>query len=669
MNTPPLLLGMTLVFWGWQNELLVMAVVAAMLLEGSRFIGWRWVLAEHDFARVWSLCIYLFVGMTGYLVLTTDMQGLTRAILTLFQWYPLSVLPIILAQVYSTAGAVELSVLSTIAKKRKSRDARSSLGAIDLSYPYVAVCLLSASATHLKSPWFYAGLCLVMAWALWSVRPKICSSLRWVSMFVVVVTFGYGGHIGLQTLQKTLEGTLTDWLISMTGEHVDPDRSYTAIGSIGEIKLSNRIVLRMRSDAQDNASVLLRQASYNRYLGSQWFARNADFRGVVAGVEDGTWHLGSGPRSDVTTTISTALEAGEGILALPPGAAHIQQLPVGTVQHNELGMVKVEDGPGLITYRVASAADSTRDARPDDADLHIPEAEAAVLAQIVEKLGLTFETPRESLRMLATYFDTNFQYSRFLPEHRLSNTPLSEFLNASRSGHCEYFATATVLLLRAAGIPARYAVGLSVHELSPLEGQYIARARDAHSWALAYIGGKWLDFDTTPKSWVAVEESAAPWWEPFSDVWAWVTFKFAEWKWSERENDLTTYAGWLLIPLFLFLAWRLYFTKRVARGGVDEKQPTPGPVWPGTDSEWYEIENRLHAFGVLRHPWEPFSQWLQRIRSAKMGSQFADSLDAILSLHYRYRFDPNGITKAERDALTSRVNTWLEHTTESKQTA
>jgi hypothetical protein len=270
--------------------------------------------------------------------------------------------------------------------------------------------------------------------------------------------------------------------------------------------------------------------------------------------------------------------------------------------------------------------------------------------------------------MLATYFETNFQYSRFLREHVLQTTPLSEFLLASRSGHCEYFATATVLLLRSAGIPARYAVGFSVHEFSPLEGQYIARARDAHSWALVYVDGAWRDFDTTPKSWVAVEESVAPWWESFSDVWAWGTFKFAEWKWSKGENNLTTYVGWLLIPLFLFLAWRLYFTKRVTRGGVYETQSTPLVVWPGQDSEWYEIENRLHTFGAARHPWEPFSQWLQRIRSTKTGSQFADSLDSILSLHYRYRFDPNGITKAERETLTSRVNAWLVHTTESKQT-
>jgi transglutaminase-like putative cysteine protease len=47
-----------------------------------------------------------------------------------------------------------------------------------------------------------------------------------------------------------------------------------------------------------------------------------------------------------------------------------------------------------------------------------------------------------------------------------NETPLARFLLRTRSGHCEYFATATVLLLRQLGIPARYAVGYAVHEAS-----------------------------------------------------------------------------------------------------------------------------------------------------------------------------------------------------------
>jgi transglutaminase-like putative cysteine protease len=57
--------------------------------------------------------------------------------------------------------------------------------------------------------------------------------------------------------------------------------------------------------------------------------------------------------------------------------------------------------------------------------------------------------------------------------------------------------------LRAAGIPARYAIGFSVSEYSPLEGAYVARRRHAYAWALAWLEGRWRDFDATPPDWTS----------------------------------------------------------------------------------------------------------------------------------------------------------------------
>src|SRR5205807_1199702 len=82
-------------------------------------------------------------------------------------------------------------------------------------------------------------------------------------------------------------------------------------------------------------------------------------------------------------------------------------------------------------------------------------------------------------------------YSTWKGERPRKESALEEFLLNSRAGHCEYFATATTLLLRAAGVPARYAVGFSVQEWSRLEQRYIVRARHAHSWTLAYVNGGW----------------------------------------------------------------------------------------------------------------------------------------------------------------------------------
>jgi hypothetical protein len=77
------------------------------------------------------------------------------------------------------------------------------------------------------------------------------------------------------------------------------------------------------------------------------------------------------------------------------------------------------------------------------------------------------------------------------------------------------------------------------------------------------------------------------------------------------------------------------------------------------DSEFYLIEKSLTELGYRRHTGETLSDWLGRIE----GESPEDStqlLQSILSLHYRYRFDPKGITSEERAALRSFAESWLD---------
>jgi protein-glutamine gamma-glutamyltransferase len=73
------------------------------------------------------------------------------------------------------------------------------------------------------------------------------------------------------------------------------------------------------------------------------------------------------------------------------------------------------------------------------------------------------------------------------------------FLFTRKKGHCEYFASAFVVLARAVGIPARNVNGFLGGEWNEYN-QYVAvRAGDAHSWAEVYFGAVgWVTFDATP---------------------------------------------------------------------------------------------------------------------------------------------------------------------------
>lgn len=75
------------------------------------------------------------------------------------------------------------------------------------------------------------------------------------------------------------------------------------------------------------------------------------------------------------------------------------------------------------------------------------------------------------------------------------------FLFNSKRGICTDFATASVLLLRAAGIPARYVEGFLLktdRDHIDFYGRYEVRADQAHAFATAYIpGAGWLEIDGT----------------------------------------------------------------------------------------------------------------------------------------------------------------------------
>ncbi len=98
------------------------------------------------------------------------------------------------------------------------------------------------------------------------------------------------------------------------------------------------------------------------------------------------------------------------------------------------------------------------------------------------------------------FFKSQFGYTLNMERHtKLS--PLDEFLFVNKEGHCEYFASAMVILLRLNGIPARIVNGFLGVERNELGNYMVVRQAHAHSWVEAYISGKgWTVFDPTPSA-------------------------------------------------------------------------------------------------------------------------------------------------------------------------
>lgn len=76
--------------------------------------------------------------------------------------------------------------------------------------------------------------------------------------------------------------------------------------------------------------------------------------------------------------------------------------------------------------------------------------------------------------------------------------PIEDFLLNRKSGHCEYYATALALMLRAVGIPSRLVSGFKGGEKNLFTGAFEVQQRHAHAWVEAYVNGRWILLDATP---------------------------------------------------------------------------------------------------------------------------------------------------------------------------
>lgn len=135
-----------------------------------------------------------------------------------------------------------------------------------------------------------------------------------------------------------------------------------------------------------------------------------------------------------------------------------------------------------------------------DVNLSIPPELQQPVKQLAEQLCSDAMTIRAKARRVSDFFQKNFRYS--LERKTLANNvePLRFFLETRHAAHCEYFASATALLLRAAGIPARYVTGYVVDKKSDDEDYWLGRNVDAHAWVEAYdeSSRRWFIVESTP---------------------------------------------------------------------------------------------------------------------------------------------------------------------------
>lgn len=713
MRPPPLLLGATLLFWGWQTEFLLPGALLGVLIESSWIFKARWELSDEDFRRVWQFCTLLVLaaglyafnsndGPSHYVGLMQDANptaqrsaslSSARTALSVLNWLPMIYFPALLAQAFSVRQAIPLTTISFILQRRLKRAKRLGqtlppVRNINLGYAYFCAILFSASFHSSEGPSFFWGTCVLLTWALWSHRSRRFALPVWLAALAVALTLGYAGQRTLGRMQRYLENFSPQWIAQFLRRSSDASKTSTSLGQVGTLKLSAEIVIRVQPKGPGPVPTYLREASYRQYRNqnnnSTWLAGTSrnDFTPVPEDppVESANWTLIKDRTNLSTINIACYLDGLEnetpvGLLPLPTGTARLEKLLAYSLNRNSAGAV-MAGGPRFVMFDALYGPGATIDAAPgtgakvnEDLDLGFNEERA--LNQVIEELQLRERSHSEVLRALSGFFNDRFTYRLWQPQPRSRDrkaveTPLSRFLLKDRAGHCEYFATATVLLLRKLGIPARYATGYVVHEASG--SGYVVRLRDAHAWTLVWDPTQelWVDFDTTPASWVKEEaknNSPLQW---LRDAWSRLVFEFSKLRWG--QGKFRQYLLWITIPGLVLLLYQILFRRGRRRQNKPRSDADFLANYPGLDSDFYKLEKEIARRGVPREPSEPLNEWLRRVAVTPDFTTLSGPLQELLRLHYRYRFDPLGLDADDRKALHEQTRTCLESLARAEQT-
>lgn len=145
-----------------------------------------------------------------------------------------------------------------------------------------------------------------------------------------------------------------------------------------------------------------------------------------------------------------------------------------------------------------------------DRYLQLPEESREALEARVGQILTGEQSATDKALAIADYVENSAMYSLNTPYMPDGEDDFALwFLESSDTGYCVHFATATTVLLRAAGVESRYVTGYSVYAFA---GQVTTvTAAEAHAWVEYYEPrlGIWIPLEATPADLSPEEETEA----------------------------------------------------------------------------------------------------------------------------------------------------------------
>lgn len=343
------------------------------------------------------------------------------------------------------------------------------------------------TASHRAYRYVLLGLCLLLSFAL-------ASGTAWV--------IGRGERIAGQ------------WLANrsfLQGQLVLGNRPSARLSSMTDIKGANFDQIALQIEAESSPGYLRGQV-YSQYEHNAWnvTAKWASPPPLASGP-DGYVPQWRGEQLYPVRPGATQLDAT--MIVYPELAidrALFMPLSTGWVGHTR-GAVQVsgthvaQSAQALQgnPYQILTASavptapldDTTRKAL-----LELPPELAPRLRSLAATICGDQSTVAGKANAITQYFTGHYDYALGI-QVPAGTDPMTYFLFSEPlpDAHCEFFATGAALLLRAAGVPARYVTGVGVWEQHPFANYWVARNRDAHAWVEAWDPESgWFIVEATP---------------------------------------------------------------------------------------------------------------------------------------------------------------------------
>ena len=272
------------------------------------------------------------------------------------------------------------------------------------------------------------------------------------------------------------------------------------VGNIAQLALDDSIALRIRFDAATppSAALYFRGPVLSDFDGREWRPLR---RQLPVPLRLTSELQVAGTPVDYQVTLEPNQQPWLLLLDATPAAP---QVP-GFTAHQNADLQWLTDRPvtKLLRYRAQSFPDFRHGPRQPVAGLQtylaLPPAFNPRTRQLGEQLRREARGD-DAAALLQTVLERlrNGGYRYTLEPGLFGQHSADEFWFDRKQGFCEHIAASFVILMRAAGVPARVVTGYQGGELNALDGFFVVRQSDAHAWAEVWMNGRgWVRVDPT----------------------------------------------------------------------------------------------------------------------------------------------------------------------------